>query len=492
MNANAQQDAHMGDQWVFPQGLKFDFRSGSLVVDTSECNIIAPLPANSTASICDRQGNILFYIGQKELPDCQCRAEVYSSDDNMVENGDSLNFAYVLSNTYTISMIPSPADTNQFYILQFQEADFATWYNCQNGFSYSLIDKSFNNGQGKVIQKNIPVMNDTLAGWMAITRHANGRDWWIVMHEITRGYSSDIFYVFLLSPTGFSAPFIEHIGPKVSALQFFGIQGSAKFSPDGSRMLFANMGTNDAALFDFDRCSGQLSNYQPLLENIHFDSTTNTGPQSPIYVSFSPNGQIGYLLSPWYLFQQDLNNISNIRIDSFYNNLEVVYNELAPDGKLYFVQYHYQLPSGTLDKNFFIINNPNVFGSGCNAQDTALNLLGHHPNDAMPYIPNYGLGPLAGSPCDTLGVKEIPKPNYHISIAPNPASNRTTVFYTLPNGAEAQLSIYNNLGLLLQTTTLKKGTNHLDIDVSKLPSGLYYVSVGTDRWCEGEKFVVEE
>ncbi|MEZ4988227.1 MAG: hypothetical protein R2795_24900 [Saprospiraceae bacterium] len=45
-----------------------------------------------------------------------------------------------------------------------------------------VVDMSANNGNGRVVEKDFPLIVDTLdAGKITACRHGNGRDWWIVV-----------------------------------------------------------------------------------------------------------------------------------------------------------------------------------------------------------------------------------------------------------------------------------------------------------------------
>ena len=71
--------------------------------------------------------------------------------------------------------------------------------------------------------------------------------------------------------------------------------------------------------------------------------------------------------------------------------------------------------------------------------------------------------------------------SFSMSIAPNPASSRATLFITSDNtDAEANIELLNAAGAVVfkQRTKLKKGTNSVEIQpVSTLPSGRYLVRV---------------
>ena len=83
---------------------------------------------------------------------------------------------------------------------------------------------------------------------------------------------------------------------------------------------------------------------------------------------------------------------------------------LAPDGKIYYSQaYPYGFPyqdtmRNTVNENLGVINNPDVVGNGCNFSPFSFYLGGKRTYYGLPNNPDYNLGPLASSICDTITV----------------------------------------------------------------------------------------
>ncbi|MBK7966399.1 MAG: hypothetical protein IPK10_14685 [Bacteroidetes bacterium] len=125
---------------------------------------------------------------------------------------------------------------------------------------YSLINKTLNGGLGGVVsgQKNQVALQVGLNPGIAVCKHANGIDWWVLVFKD----SSDIVYTMQLSASGFSSPIQQALG--VSPPVF--LLGQMTFSPDGNKFAYSYYdGTFGAAnnyirLFDFNRCNGMLSN----------------------------------------------------------------------------------------------------------------------------------------------------------------------------------------------------------------------------------------
>jgi hypothetical protein len=70
--------------------------------------------------------------------------------------------------------------------------------------------------------------------------------------------------------------------------------------------------------------------------------------------------------------------------------------QLAPNGKIY-------IGTGNTTLRMHVINNPDEPGLACNLVQHGITTPTYYWN-SLPNHPNYFLGALAGSPCDTLSV----------------------------------------------------------------------------------------
>jgi hypothetical protein len=132
---------------------------------------------------------------------------------------------------------------------------------------YSLVDMSANNGAGKVVEQKKVIINQRLDyGKIRACRHANGRDWWILVNK----FVDNAYYRLLLDPQGLQLDGLQEIGT-ISELGL----GQAVFSPDGN--WYARINPIKYAepyyldIFRFDRCSGML--YDPVQYLIDFANT---------------------------------------------------------------------------------------------------------------------------------------------------------------------------------------------------------------------------
>lgn len=262
----------------------------------------------------------------------------------------------------------------------------------------ALIDMKANNGLGKVIDRKIPIVHDTLVlGKLNAVRHANGRDWWVIVFQ--RG--SKKYYRVLINSEG-----IHNLGTVEVELQIVSGSGGSIFSPDGEKYAIYNTFDNTSGswlnIFNFDRCTGLLSN------QVQIKGINRAGG-----VAISPNSRYLYHNRYDTAFQYDLwaADIPASRkvvavYDGFTDPFPVTFYimQLAPDGKIY--------SSATNGARYLhVIHRPDEEGLGCQYQQHGIQLYKY--NDfSVPNFPNYRLGPLDGSPCDTLGLDNHPKAWY--------------------------------------------------------------------------------
>ena len=76
---------------------------------------------------------------------------------------------------------------------------------------------------------------------------------------------------------------------------------------------------------------------------------------------------------------------------------------------------------------------------------------------------------------------------------PNPFNPTTTILYTLPQGAQVEIAIYNNLGERVATLVngyRDAGSYTVDWDASGLASGVYYYRLTTPEYAETRKLLL--
>ncbi|MBL7805770.1 MAG: PKD domain-containing protein, partial [Saprospiraceae bacterium] len=250
-----------------------------------------------------------------------------------------------------------------------------------------------NQGAGKVIEKNKLIMTGCFQTACA-NRHANGRDWWLLIGD----NKVDTFYRFLVTPDSLLGPWVQAIeNPSIDSFYFC---GWANFSPDGSKFVI-NGCRSGVSVYDFDRCTGLLSNlrFAPRLE---WEYTWGA--------AFSPNSRFLYVdtedsrhLDQFDLLAPDLSaSQTTVAVwDGYLTPWQggTVFGPscLGPDGKIYIGTHGYA----------HIIEHPNLPGTSCNVIQRSI----ESPAAGQlftPNYPNYRLGPLDDSSCDTLGLDNLP------------------------------------------------------------------------------------
>lgn len=446
-----------------------DFRNGTIDYDTALAAAFSFRGCD--ASICDSAGNLLFYTNGLAVMNAQ--------HDTMV-NGDSLNYsdeAYSsggsltgMSYPQTILILPSPGQPDMYYLIhQAYYLHPVLWTNeyCDTLF-YSIVDMSQDSGKGAVVTKNQvlwsgDLLTDNLItiGGLSACKHANGRDWWLVTHKD----SSNVFMKFLLTPTGIAGPFLQTIYPFVN---FSMVQ--ACFSPDGTKFAFNNK--SGVHLFNFDRCTGNFSAH----ENLGQFTLPTYGATGTV---FSPNSRVLYASGGFEIYQWDLNaaNVQSTRTtvcvyDSTYTcpsyGVFFYLMQRAINGKIY-------VSSPNSSSCFSVINNPDVVGPGCNAIAHGLSDLPYYNGSSVPYFPDFDLGAIPGSNCDSLtALTNPPSQPQNFEIYPNPAQNILNIAYT---GNSDITSCYLQLVDITGKVILKRAltSDELKLNLSEIENGIYFV-----------------
>jgi len=235
----------------------------------------------TNASICDTAGNLLFYTNG---------IFIANAIHEQMQNGGGLNpgeftneFAdYGMPTEQGALFLPYP-ETDSLYVLLHLARDWSGIVSPNTyvrRFYYSLIDHRLDNHRGGVIDKNHLLIADTLnLGKLCAVKHANGRDWWSIIQE----YYTNQFYRILINPEG-----INLQEPQILEDSIYSGAGQVVFSPDGTK--FVQYVLKNAPLghliyiYDFDRCTGLLSN--PVF--INFDRRRSSHlAKLPLSVYFS-------------------------------------------------------------------------------------------------------------------------------------------------------------------------------------------------------------
>ena len=341
----------------------------------------------------------------------------------LMQNGDTINPGSIW-NSYQhqsypldprLCFFPAPGLHNHYYLIhlaiQYPNFEFSL-----RPLYYTLIDMNANNGLGQVVKKNQILVDSTSSNLdiigPAAVKHGNGRDWWIV----TGRYNTNEFLVFLFSPSGISGPFIQHIGPPYPQTEG---RGTPLFTPDGNTYIRGDA-TNGPRIYDFDRCTGKLSNLRIV---------PYTYPLGFEYV-ISPNSRFLYsnifeFVVQFDLLDEDIGaSMDTVAVyDGFASpgppwSTGINLAGLQPDGKIYY-------STTTSTTALHVINRPDLPGLACDVQQHGI-ILPKFNHWTITHNPNYRLGEWETSPCDTLNAQQPGDGFVHHSYHPPTFPTDTT------------------------------------------------------------------
>ncbi|TVR76108.1 MAG: hypothetical protein EA409_13730, partial [Saprospirales bacterium] len=365
------------------------------------------------STIADEEGNLLFYTDG---------FDVYNRNHRIMQNGDRVHAmsGELLANAYQNSggvnvpdwtiIIPCPLEGDIYYLFYVGIKDDEVYPHHLRGagLNYSKIDMSINVGLGEVVEKNINLIETktNYKGLRAI-RHANGRDWWIPI----RGFLENKWYVFLLDDKGIHLAhesLVLEIGEHICWFVMYNDIKDQYICMTGDhfypwRFFDDRPFEYQFHIYDFDRCAGTFE------YNRTFELETWSHKYSLKSLTFCPNGRYLYGgLGGRYLIQydtwaEDVQATADTLLNIFtMENAEpgIYEPKITPRGEMW-------LQHWASDK-ITVIKNPELSGEDVIISDefivTPWVNAGTFPNNA-----NYRIGPIDGSPCDTLGIDNLPR-----------------------------------------------------------------------------------
>ena len=337
-------------------------------------------------------------------------------------------------------------------------------------------------GLGEVIIKGQQITNHRIADCLQAVKHGNGRDWWLVTKFSDANLTTlNRFAVFLVTSNGISNPVFYDFNDAMD-MDFQKIILNNSYTKIMNINLYGYM-----CEFDFDRCSGVISNphvIYPEITSLPYNRVFWEG-------AYSPNDSVFYiatnrysLLLNCYLLQFDLTasdiSASCDTLDDYFQPIGPGAVRLAPDGKIYYSR-GYESPGvnsypyadsmyNYINMNLSVINEPDNLGAACNYQPFSFYLGGKRTYYSLPNNPNYELGALTGSVCDTItGIAPSPLERGEVRIFPNPVNTVLTI--TGLKADDNTLTVYDGTGKCIYKTDVHNEQHSLN--VSSYPSGIY-------------------
>jgi len=470
--------------WVFGDHGGIDFNDTSNV-SSFYSGLNGTQVKYSCASIAGQAGQLLFAVASNQLS--LQGTQVFDRNFNLLLGGDSLEGHPAQSQGLLI--LPIPNDSNRYYIFH------KTQYNSKNNLYYSIVDMSLNSGLGELVVKNIQIPCDSITQRTTAVKHANGRDWWLIQQR----WDEDEYLKFLITPNGILGPYKQSTGNLKPKEEFY---GTSCFSRSGNKLVSVGLYGN-INLMNFDRCTGDIYNYQQIGPGIASHAYGYLG------CAFSANENVLYVANTFpdgkYVYQFDLTAPdikASEQVVYYYpdtgllQNIQIAHLLLGPDDKIYVSKGNGSGPNSNTvyTQNIDAILNPDVIGQGCNYHSNYLYLNGGRTTYGLPNMVNYNLGPEIGSICDSLSTS---LPNYQnksheLVISPNPAADKIT-FHSQKNlitGIPLQISVFSSEGRKVLERELLP--NEFSVSISELENGFYVILVNSTKHTFVSKFVVSQ
>ncbi len=355
--------------WIFGDSAGVDFNSGNPVP------IKTKFPGGhldeSSASVCDEHGNLLFYTDG---------SYVWDRYGDTMNNGNNLTgqipvfagFVPTHSSAQGTLIAPFRSNKNLYFIFSLTARE-----QMENSgkLYYSVVDMRLNNGRGAVVPGQKGILLDSLLTEQMTAVLGDRCNFWLLVCSREPEHNIKAFEVAddkVIHQPVVSKGFPNFLSP-------IDLYGHLAVSPDRKRIAVSKMrpyGKDGVGLFDFDPLTGIVSDYMQIL------------PDHPAGgLCFSPDGQKLYTHSVFYegnevinaLFQYDLTSgdvnkivASRTLLKSGPGSSFAGANlKLAPDKKIYFPE----LVLGGNSRFLSRINFPDRLGNACLVEENALRLV---------------------------------------------------------------------------------------------------------------------
>lgn len=372
--ANAQGDYNI---WYFGKGAGLNFNASPPVTLTNSWME----SLESSTGICDSNGKLVLYTNGDTI---------YNFDHKMIEGGSQLE---TYSNVQGVVAVKHPTEANKYYIFTSPCRTAPCKIKNDSFIRYTIVDMSLNGGQGKVVVSNealIPGSHENLA----VTRHANKSDYWIV--GVTDEGPGKGYIHITRTVNGV-------INPSLRIIKEFdnhtGVLPHIKFSPNG-KMFFGprikENGVEYDILYPFNSLTGELGT--PLKLPLTTDQTIfrlSTYEFScdsrylyiPDYKTvINSGGKIRHRISQYDISSWNAVSIVSSRTTIYegtpgWGTILILGMQLASDGKVY-VFYSHRTSLG-------VINNPRYKGLASQYNDLQVDLKGRTTLLGGPYYPTF-------------------------------------------------------------------------------------------------------
>lgn len=201
----------------------------------------------SPASICDENGQLLFYSNGGPSPTAAHIGGVWSANGSFMENGQIMDSAGCLSAYQGACIIPKPSinksENSEYYLFTNDCLESSVSSSGNAGLTLAVIDMSANNGLGTVVSKYESIVPYQIISFhttnnepLAIIGHANEVDYWLF------SYTKDSLYRLPITTSGIGTPTL-----------LFPSGGRILFSPSKNNAIIGH------TYYSFDAQTGSLT-----------------------------------------------------------------------------------------------------------------------------------------------------------------------------------------------------------------------------------------
>ncbi len=419
-----------------------------------------------TSSLSDTAGNLVCMSNS---------ANIYDKNFNIINNGNNIHPTNVFPWGLPVpqGMIILPSGGNDYLLLTGALETFTPDIDIKlDPIFYARFTISDN--EQKVLEKKVVLIDhDTISTHGAFTavRHANGRDWWLTLLK----RNSNKYFKILVND---GIPMVygtQVIGDSIP----HGVDHTV-FSPDGNWYArYSWWGTtshphSSMYLYNFDRCSGALSNFRKY-------DFKDDGPGG---VAISPNSKYLYASNWDTIFQYDLYAPDIFASETVVAGYDGFVGEdgrrprfftpqLAPDGRIYLC-----VPN-TSSRYLHYIAYPDSAGSSCKVVQHGIKLPVYNSN-TLPNLPYFRLYKDSRGICDTIGQWWHPLVYTMLKILPNPGNEAAKL--VLPDDGLSHsglIRLYAATGALAMEAVIPPRLREYRLETSALAAGVYFFEVKT-------------
>lgn len=297
------------NQWYFGEQAGIEFTAGPIaILDGNNQDAL-----EGCATISDVNGDLLFYTNG---------VTVWNREHEVMLNGDSIGGE--VQSAQNSLIMPFGDDQTMFYIFTTERV----YGDDEYALRYSIVDMKGDTAMGKVIVRNIKIMENS-------TERVTGSGFTgndvIVAHE----FGNNTFTSFRTSPAGLSGAIFSPSGEIHDFMQELSATGYMKISSNLNQIAVNIPGTNQVEIFDFNQ--GEVSNPRLI----------DTGENDLYGMEFSPSGLRLYLTTnsgASKLVQYDLDSLNSAnpeadieatKFDGYPQGTNYGALQLGPDGIIY-------------------------------------------------------------------------------------------------------------------------------------------------------------